>query len=120
MNNEFELEERLYRAVVPNDIYIKSDGSISSAAFKCSNGCSVDRGNGRTDEEAANFLRTKLMGNIYGFKVEECIKKDIFIRFEPVEDEDPYHCGLYKNSTLEKMTNGQCKHLAMVAYLIPA
>ena len=122
MNDRFEDTEGLYRAVIPKDIFVKNDGSISSAAFKSSTGCSVDRGAGRTDEEAARFLRNKLQGNVYGFKVKDCNDKDIFIRYEPIEDPvelaDPYHCGLYKNANLEKMTAGQCKYLSMVACLV--
>lgn len=114
MLNLFAAGEKLYRAVQPKDMYFKEDGSLSSAAFKSSNGCSVDRGDGRTDIEAADFMMKKLTGDIYRIDVGDCIEKDVFIRHEPVED-DPYHSGLYRDKGLSDMTQGQCKYLSKVA-----
>ena len=114
MDERFEDAEKLYRAVTPTDMFMKADGTITSAAFKSSDGCSVDRGNYREDEEAAAFMKQSLSGSIYMFFVKDCRDRDIFSRYEPIET-NPYHSGLYKNETLDKMTPGQCKHLASVA-----
>lgn len=108
----FEIGEKLYRAVRPEQI--KEDGSLSSAAFKTSKGCSVDRGDGRTDQEAAKFMRKKLSGDIYRINVGDCYEKEIFIHYEPLED-DPYHSGLYRNEEMKDMTTGQCRHLTRLA-----
>lgn len=120
---QFDANEKFYRAVKPEGIYIKSDGSISSAAFKDSNGCSVDYGCGRTDKEAANFMLKKLSGNVYYFYFNNCLERDIFVNYEPVSessgDANPYHCCLYKNSSLERMTSSQCKYLATIANMVP-
>ncbi|PWJ70831.1 hypothetical protein B0O40_0681 [Ruminococcaceae bacterium R-25] len=98
MDDFFEPDEKLYRAVRPCSIYYKEDGSLSSAAFKSSNGCSVDRGNGRSDKEAVQFILSNLTGDVYSISVDYCISKNIFVHYEPIEDKNPYHCGLYKNN----------------------
>ena len=119
---KFNCDDKFYRAVRPDGIFIKPNGCISSAAFKSSNGCSVDYGYGRTDEEAATFMLRKLNGNVFCFYFQDCLDKDIFVNYEPIEgpeeDKNPYHCGLYKNPMLEKMTSGQCKHLSNVAKMV--
>lgn len=107
-------EEKLYRAVKPEGMYIKEDGSISSAAFKSSNGCSVDRGDYRDDVEAANFMKQKLQGDVYKFRVMDCNIKQIFMQYDP-QANDEFHTNLFKNCSLEKMTSAQCKYLASVA-----
>lgn len=117
MDDTFKDEEKLYRAVVPKDMYFKENGTLTSAAFKDSSGCSVDRGDNRTDEEAAIFMKKNLEGEIYRIQVSNCREKEIHIQYEP-EEENPYHSALYKNSAKEKMTQGQCKHLASVAVLV--
>ncbi len=117
MDDFFADEEKLYRAVIPKDMFIKADGSVTSAAFKVSNGCSVDRGNYRTDEEAAAFMKRSLQGSIYSLTVKICREKDVFVKYEP-EENNPYHSGLYKNDELEKMTPSQCRHLASSVQLV--
>lgn len=43
MDSVFYNNEKLYRAILPIEPFKKSDGSISSAAFKDKNGLSVDK-----------------------------------------------------------------------------
>lgn len=115
MQDDFSNEdEKLYRAVKPEGIFIKENGSISSAAFKSSNGCSVDRGDFRHDTDAASFMKLKLEGDVYKFKVGDCNTKDIFIQYDPQPD-DKYHSNLFKNEKKERLTGGQCKYLANIA-----
>lgn len=118
MDNCFEESEKLYRAVIPSGIFIKEDGTITSAAFKSSNGCSVDRGNYRTDDQAVQFLKNcGRVGAVYSVLTKDCNDKEIYINYEPEED-NPFHTGLYKNVELNPMTQGQCKHLSKVAILV--
>lgn len=115
MDEHFDNNEKLYRAVKPEGIYHKDDGSLSSAAFKSSNGCSVDRADGRSDVEAAKFMLASLSGDIYRIGVDNCLEKDIYVKYEPIEGINPYHSGLYRNEGLNDMTNSQCKFLSRVA-----
>lgn len=117
MDEIFCADEKLYRAVIPCNMYIKEDGSLSSAAYKSHDGCSVDRGNGRDDQEAADFMLMHLKGNIYSVEVSDCESKDIYVKYEPTE-ENVYHSGLYKNIQREDMTKGQCRFLAQASKLI--
>lgn len=117
MDDFFEESEKLYRAVIPEGMYIKENGELTSAAFKSETGCSVDRGRNRSDEEASSFMKQNLNGSVYVFAVRNCRERTIHIEYEPTET-NPFHSGLYKNSTLEKMTRGQLKHLASVARLV--
>ncbi len=117
MDNTFKDDEKLYRAIKPIELYEKENGRIASAAFKRSNGCSVDRGNGRSDEEAKQFLMRGKEGIVCVFYVRDCRSKEIYIRYEPIE-ENPYHSGLYKNEDRVKMTSSQCRHLASVAKFV--
>lgn len=117
MNENFNADEKLYRAVIPSDMFIKEDGSLSSAAYKSHDGCSVDRGNGRDDQEAADFMLMHLKGNIYSVEVSDCESKDIFVKYEPTEG-NIYHSELYKNTQREDMTKSQCRFLAQVSKLI--
>ncbi len=115
MDEHFDNNEKLYRAVKPEGIYHKEDGSLSSAAFKSSNGCSVDRGDGRSDNEAAEFMQANLSGDVYKISVDNCLEKSIYINYEPIEGINPYHCGLYRNDGLNEMTQSQCRFLSRVA-----
>ena len=69
MDNYFKDDEQLYRAVIPKEMFIKKDGSLTSAAFKATEGCSVDRGNYRNDEEAVSFIKRTLKGSVYSILV---------------------------------------------------
>lgn len=117
MDDCFEDEEKLYRAVIPKDMYIKKDGSLTSAAFKATDGCSVDRGNYRNDNDAVSFMRKTLEGSVYSILVKTCRERDIYIKYEPT-DGNPFHSGLYKDLSLSKMTPGQCKYLAQSAVFV--
>lgn len=86
MDNTFRDEEKLYRAVKPEEYFEKENGRISSAAFKRSKGCSVDRGNGRSDEEASWFLMKGKAGKACVFFVRDCRDKEIYVQYEPIKD----------------------------------
>ena len=57
MDNFFPSDEKLYRAVLPYEMFLREDGSLTSAAFRDRKGLSVDRGNDRPDLDAAAFMR---------------------------------------------------------------
>ncbi len=56
MVDEFNDDEKLYRAVYPPeifDLFWKKDGTLTSAAFRDKRGLSVERGFYREDDNAA-------------------------------------------------------------------
>ena len=52
----FDNSEVLYRAVLPFKDFWKEDGTVSSAAFKDSNGLSTDRSLNRPPDICIRFL----------------------------------------------------------------
>ena len=56
-----------------------------------------------------------LSGDIYKITVGNCRERDIHVKYEPIEGENPYHCGLYKDEQLNAMTSSQCRFLSKVA-----
>lgn len=73
MDNNFDEKEMLLRVVLPDDIYWKDDGSISSAAFKDSNGLSVDRVNNRSLSEAVGYIHNHFPQRIIvSVEVQDC------------------------------------------------
>lgn len=54
MDETFAPEEQLYRGL--HSIWIEDDNSVSSAAFKDSNGVSVDRDGGRPEQNCIDRL----------------------------------------------------------------
>ena len=90
MNNKFNSDETLYRAVIPSGIFWKSDGSLSSAALKDNKGLSVDRGDYRNDYDVAKEMKNRLNGIVVKFLVEDCTNIEARVIYEPNKD-DAYH-----------------------------
>ena len=61
---DFYLKEKLYRAVLPYEPFIKEDGTISSAAFKDSQGLSVDRQMHRENKELSRLQLITVIRNL--------------------------------------------------------
>ena len=67
MNDTFSMDEKLYRAVWPPEIYElfwRRDGSVSSAAFADPKGLSVDRGDYRSDADVISDMNKRFTGRI--------------------------------------------------------
>ena len=65
MDEHFDRNEKLYRAVYPPeimDMFWKRDGSVSSAAFADANGLSVDRGDHRNDADVVKDMSSRFSG----------------------------------------------------------
>lgn len=114
MSKEFVENEKLYRAVRKKPSFIKSDGTITSAAFKHtgkgSNGLSVDRQMGRTNDDSIEFMKRNLEGVITSVRVKECIDNEIFMQYSPSKN-NSFHTELYANNELEKLTSNQIMKL---------
>ena len=68
MDNTFELNEKLYRAVYPPDVaemFWRKDGTISSAAFADPRGLSVNRGNNRDFTDSLGEPKELQLSNWY-------------------------------------------------------
>lgn len=113
-------EEKLYRAVRPKiDLYIKDNGSITSAAFKSMNNedLSVDRQMQRSNNEAVGFIAKYKEGYIVSITCENCWEKSINVKYDPVlsDDEranDPYHTVIYRDDERRTLSSSQAKHLS--------
>ena len=88
--------EKLLRGILP--IYVKSDNTISSAAFKPRNGegVSVDRVADRTLEDAIEFLLAKLKrsNRVGSITVKQCNDIPVNIVLSP-STSDPFHVEIY-------------------------
>ena len=98
MDEIFKENELLLRAVKPTGIFIKEDGSISSAVFKDSKGLSVNR---TGDDDADVVIRfTKNHFNdceIWSVKVSDCNEIKVLVKYAPI-DENIYHSEIHRNS----------------------
>lgn len=118
--NEFQENERFFRKIPDNPDMIKKDGTITSAVFKDSNGCSVDRKAGRKDEDIyANFV-SRFSGIEGAIKAvadvskQNCEEKNMIILELPEED-NPHHCEIHRSSDRIMLSPSQAKHLSRVA-----
>ena len=94
MDESFAPDEQLYRGL--HSIWLEDDNSVSSAAFKDSNGISVDRDGGRAGRDCID----KLVDNLPQIEgvcrlscedVEDCGALPVYL---PVE-ENEYHCEIH-------------------------
>lgn len=121
MNNNFPSDESLYRAINPVNGFWKTNGKLSSAAFKDGKGLSVDRGDFRPDEIVVDEMSHRLKGSIVKFSVEDCNKIDARVQYDPNE-EDQYH-SLVLGKERIRLSDSQAKRLrdnCTVVYTEPA
>ncbi len=121
---EFNQDERLYRMVTNNpNMFVVNENRITSAVFKDSNGCSVDRQGGRTDEDACSFLADSHKDNPYGIKaiavvtIQQCEEIKAIVLPKPL-DTNMYHCEIHRNDSNSELTSGQARRLSQGAHLI--
>ena len=118
MDSNFSKKERLYRAVLPIDMFWKSDGSVSSAAFCDKNGLSVDRGDFREDDQVVEGMKARgLQGGVVSLTVGDCIDVEALVLYKPVDD-NPYHSEIHRNQTEAGLTKSQAKRLSRKAIII--
>lgn len=115
MRPDFPNNEQLYRAVRPQGMYVKPDGSFSSAAFsqRKGEGLSVTRGDFRSDAEVVSFMHKTLgfEGCAAVVTVERCRERNAVPKYLPTED-NSYHSEIHGSETKIPLTAGQQKHLA--------
>ena len=119
----------LFRRVRNIPLYVKEDGSISSAIYKDSKGVSMDDGAGRSIEEIIkdeqrlhevyNAHRSDEERNgshrliaIAELDKECCKEKNVYIEPAAIKGENPYHVLLKRSKDEVVLTSSQCKYLS--------
>jgi len=116
MNTALSDDERLYRAVAPDNMYWKQEGRISSAVFKDSNGASTDREMGREVSACIEHLLSHLDigGSVVSVTVQQCTEVGAQAEYDPKE-ENEYHSLIVNSQESRQLTDGKAKRLAKVA-----
>lgn len=122
---EFNKEEQFYRAIKQTNpsAWDSEKNRPSSAAFKDSLGCSVDRRNLRPEDEVLSFMHNNLdtddskIKSIVSVTKAQCDEKEIqtkedAVKDDPILKDNPHHCLLIRNEDRYEMTKGQCRHLS--------
>ncbi len=120
MDDSFANTEKLYRAVYPPeiaDIFWKTDGSISSAAFADPKGLSVDRGNYRTDDKVIESMRSRFAGHIVSLYVKNCNDVNALVKYVPSRV-NKYHSEIHGSDTSPLLSKSQRRHLARSAVIL--
>ena len=117
MDNTFELNEKLYRAIYPPEIaalYWKQDGTLSYKAFEDPKGLSVDRGNYRDDTTVVSDMHKRLNGYIFKLYVRTCNEAGAVIKYLP-SGNNPYHSEIHGSNKKVMLSKHQCFLLAKKA-----
>lgn len=119
MDNTFKTDEKLYRAVYPpeiRDMFWKSNGEVSSAAFYDTNGCSVDRGNFRTDGEVVLDMKSRFSGRIVSVTVGDCEEVEAKVVYKP--SKNIFHSEIHGSDTAKVLSKSQRRSIARKAKII--
>lgn len=120
---------QLYRRVRKHPMYIKENGTVSSALFKDSKGVSVSVDDNRNlddiikkeeelhvyynkeklDEDPEGMFKLIALASIQKLA---CDEKEVVIEMVPDGDINPYHAILKRNKDEICLTAGQSKYLA--------
>jgi len=111
---EFDNDERLYRAVLPEGFFWRHDGTLTSAALKDRKGLSTDRQMKRPYEDCIDFMRKRLCGSIVSVSCENCLEVKAMMQYDPRED-NGFHTLILHDAEKMQLTNGQAKRLAELA-----
>ncbi len=117
MDNAFDTNEKLYRAVFPPSKFPnfwKKNGKISSAALKKNEGLSVERDDFRPSEEVINSMREVFDGSIVSIKVGQCYDVGALVKYCPSK-RSKYHSEIHRNEETARLTDSQAKRLADLA-----
>ncbi len=120
MDNNFEKTEKLYRTVYPPeiaDIFWKTDGSVSSAAFADPNGLSVDRGDYREDRDVISDMRRRFKGHIISLYGKNCYDTSAIVRYLPSKS-NMYHSEIHGSESSVLLSKSQRRFLAQRAVVL--
>jgi len=113
VNQIFDPDERLLRAILPKDMFWKN-GRPTSAAFKTEDddGLSVDRQGNRSIESSLAYIRKHLSGEIASVTYNECTSAEIGVKYAPSR-RNLYHSLLNGKDTVSP-TPRQARYLASI------
>ena len=114
MNDHFESNEKLYRAIWPPELapmFWKRDGSLSYTAFIDPKGLSVDRGYYRDDAEVRYEISKRLTGSIVKFYVRACNEIGACIRYLP-SAKNVFHSEVHGSKSSIPLSKHQSIRLA--------
>ncbi|MBO4414714.1 MAG: hypothetical protein J5824_01890 [Lachnospiraceae bacterium] len=117
MTEQFEVYEKLYRAVFPPDImpmFWKENGEISSAVFKDKNGLSVERAGDRDESDVIADMRIYFYGAIIGVLVGDCLNCGAVLKYLPTQ-RSIFHSEIHGSQERKLLSQSQCKYLAKAA-----
>lgn len=107
-------KECVFRALHPERMFERSDGTISPAAFKDSKGLSVEINLDRTDSEVVASLMSYLSGNVVKISTKTCDNAEIEI-FDD-KSRNRFHRLLLDANRLDennyRLTNKQALYLS--------
>lgn len=119
MNDTFEVDEKLYRAIYPPEIrsmFWKDNGTVSSAAFYDAKGCSVDRGDFREDYEVVLDMKSRFKGRIVSVTVGECEAVKAKVIYKP--SKNPFHSEIHGSDSDIVLSRSQRRHIACKAKIV--
>lgn len=114
MTEQFDLSEKLYRAVYPPELmpmFWKENGEISSAVFKDKRGLSVERSGGRPEDEVIIDMSLFFSGSIISILVRNCNSCNAVLKYLPTK-RSKYHSEIHGSEDKIILSPSQCKYLA--------
>lgn len=116
MDETFEDDEKLFRAVLPPRVrpdFWKSKKRISSAALKTKIGLSADRAGGRQSCCALECIkgRMKIEGGVISLTFIQCCTVDSYVHYSPSHI-NIYHTDILGSNTSIMLSDKQAKILA--------
>ena len=120
MDDNFDRNEKLYRAVYPPevvDMFWKRDGSVSSAAFADARGLSVDRGDYRNDDDVVRDMNSRFRGSIIRVYAKNCMDTGAVLRYLPTR-KNIYHTEIHGSEQNPLLSRSQRRFLACRAVIV--
>ena len=114
MTEQFDSDERLYRAVYPPEImpmFWKENGEISSAVFKDKKGVSVERAGNREEKIVIKEMHFFFDGTIISILAKDCFACGAVLKYLPTK-RSQYHSEIHGGEERILLSQSQCKHLA--------
>ena len=112
MNEAFNIDERLLRAVFPpekKELFWKGN-RLTSAAFKDKRGLSVDRTGDRDMIASVDFMKTHLDGYIFSLSIIDCYHVHAEVKYLPTIN--PYHCEIHRSPYIVELDDDQALYFA--------
>ena len=117
MTEQFEVNEKLFRAVYPPEIrplFWKENGEVSSAVFKDKKGLSVERAGNRDELTIVDSMRRFFYGVIISVRTQDCWVCRAVLKYLPTK-RSLYHSEIHGSEDRVLLSQSQCKYLARIA-----